>query len=215
MKAVWVMLLLFCVVPLSALDVEDDGVFSHPVSLADATFASTYRTVAYNGPWVADFTQTKQIHGIKQTFRSTGTMLLQPSRGIVWNMHTPYPSVLVVGPSYIVQQLPGQKTSRMEFGDNQIFTQISRTIEMVLAGDLAMLDNAFSLSFQKAESEWTLALVPKQAEVASFVDSFVLGGTDELKTVLMHEKGGDAIRYDFSSIERRSLSDDELAYFSL
>ena len=103
----------------------------------------------------------------------------------------------------------------MEFGDNQIFTQISRTIEMVLAGDLAMLDNAFSLSFQKAESEWTLALVPKQAEVASFVDSFVLGGTDELKTVLMHEKGGDAIRYDFSSIERRSLSDDELAYFSL
>ena len=215
MKAVWMILLLLCVVPLSALDVEDDGVFGHPVTLGDASFVSTYQTVAYNGPWVADFTQTKQIHGIKRTFRSTGTMLLQPSRGIVWNMRTPYPSVLVVGPSYIVQQLPGRQTSRMEFGDNQVFTQISRTIEMVLAGNLAALDDAFSLSFQKEGEDWTLALVPRQAEVASFVDSFVLGGADELKTVLMHEKGGDSIRYDFSSIERRSLSDDELAYFSL
>ncbi|MDD7200882.1 MAG: outer membrane lipoprotein carrier protein LolA [Sphaerochaetaceae bacterium] len=215
MKAVWVILVFLCATSLSALDVEDDGVFGHPVTFDDASFVSTYQTVAYNGPWVADFTQTKRIHGVNRTFRSTGTMLLQPSRGIVWNMRKPYASVLVVGPSYIVQQLPGQKTSRMEFGDNQIFTQISRTIEMVLAGNLAALDDAFSLSFQKEGADWTLALVPKQAEVASFVDSFVLGGADGLKTVLMREKGGDSIRYDFSSMERRSLSDDELAYFSL
>lgn len=200
--------------PLAALDVSSPTVFDHPVTRKDQAFLETFRQVAYDGPWVADFTQTKQIHGVNRTFRSSGTMFLQPGRGIVWNVLSPYPSVMVVGSSSIVQQLPGRKLSRIDFGDNPVFTQISRTIALVLAGNLTELEASFFLSFQQAGSEWTLALVPKTKEIASFVSSFVLAGNAQLETVLMRERGGDSTRYEFSSIERRSLKEDELACFS-
>ncbi len=201
--------------PLWGLDVESEGVFDHPVTTGDATFVSTYQKVAYGGSWVADFAQTKHIGGINRSFRSTGTMYLEPGFGIAWNIQKPYPSLMVVSSSSLTQKLPGKEPIRLEFGDNPVFTHISRTIEMVLSGSLSTLEESFFLSFMKEGEEWVLALKPKQKDVASFVGSFVLGGREELNTVLMYEKSGDSVRYDFSCLKRRPLSEEEHAAFSM
>lgn len=211
-----VLLAALCILsPLPALSVDESTIFDHPATVDDADVQATYAQVSYDGPWVAAFTQTKQIHQVARSFRSTGRMLLQPGEGIAWVIEKPYPSTMVVGSSSIVQSLPGQAPSRLDFGDNQTFTQISRTIVMVLSGDLSSVADAFTLYFAKEGGEWMLALKPRQQEMAAFVDAFILSGSTELESVVMEETSGDSVRYTFSSIERRSLTDDEIAVFSL
>lgn len=208
-----VLLLLLCAIGLGARDLHDPSLFDHPVSVDDSAFRSTLGRVADGSPWVASFTQVKQIHGVKRTFKSTGTMLLQPGKGIAWLIEKPFASEMVVGSDYLLQRLPGGAETRMELGENPIFTTISQTISLLFQGDPEALDEAFHISFSTEDGRWYLALKPKKKEIASFVESFIMEGEEVVEGLVMAEKNGDSVTYLFDHIEKRSLTDAEASHF--
>ncbi|MBO4279112.1 MAG: hypothetical protein J5891_04805, partial [Spirochaetales bacterium] len=64
-------------------------------------------------------------------------------------------------------------------------------------------------------ASWSLRLVPKSKTVASFMESIEMSGSDTFECLKIYETTGDAIAYEFSDMENRELTDEELAVWSL
>ena len=65
------------------------------------------------------------------------------------------------------------------------------------------------------EKGWSLKLIPKSKTVASFMESIEMAGSDTFEYLKLYETTGDAIAYEFSDMENRELTDEELAVWSL
>ena len=62
---------------------------------------------------------------------------------------------------------------------------------------------------------WELLLIPRDKTVASFMTSITMTGSATFDSLKMVETTGDSILYEFSDMEQRELTDEELALYSL
>ena len=167
------------------------------------------------GSFVGDFKQTKAVKGSTRTFVSTGQIQIAPGYGIVWYTEKPYASMLVVGKDVLIQKIRDGEPTHLDMAQNPIYTQIATSLECVFSADFSEMDQMFTSYLSGDASSWQLRLVPKSKTVASFIESIIMSGSDRFESLTLFETTGDSIKYEFSDLENRELTDEELAVYSL
>ena len=167
------------------------------------------------GSFIGDFKQTKAVKGSSRTFVSTGRIQIATGYGIVWYTEKPYASMLVVGKDVLIQKIRDGEPTHLDMAENPIYTQIATSLECVFSADFTVMSQMFTTYLSGDSSSWELRLVPKSKSVASFMESIEMKGSDRFESLTLYETTGDSITYEFSGLENRELTDEELAVYSL
>lgn len=162
-----------------------------------------------------DYVQIKQFAKTNRKLESSGKIQISPGLGIVWYSEKPYKSLLVISKTKMVQQIKDKKPIHSPIESNKIYTTIATAFESVFFGDFSQAEKLFEIEQTVDGTRWKLVLKPTDDNLVNYMDYLELGGSQTLETLLVVEKTGDSILYKIGPIERRSLTEQEMAVYEL
>lgn len=181
----------------------------------ETSFKSVCTKLAEHPNMTGNFTQVKTIKKINRNLNSSGTFIFSLD-GIMWNTQKPFPSVLAVGMTSVIQTMPDGKQNIIDASSNRIFRSISGTLSSMFSGNAESLYSDFNIEFSSSGKKWNAVLTPKDSTVASVLSSIAVSGESlsEVDKIIMTESGGDTITYNFIDKKYpKELTADEKAYF--
>jgi hypothetical protein len=194
----------------------DPEVFLFPLSPETrGSFTGLCADLAKHPVVKGNFEQTKTISRLNRSLVSRGSFIIAADLGMVWETLSPFPSTMAVGRDFIIQSVPSGSRTKIEARGNETFLRFSDTISAVFSGNSRKLLDNFEIFFTRSGSSWILGLIPLEKSIRSFADRIVLGGDSVIRSVSLHEKNGDAVRYVLSAhIFPGALSPSEKDLFS-
>lgn len=157
----------------------------------------------------ADYSQVRTFSGGDDPLKSSGSMLLCRSKGLIWEQSEPFSMTLAATSSRIIQDVEGARETLTREGNPQAFE-----ISQALLG--AMTDPASSARDFKAEASgskdaWKAVLVPKEGTgEAAVIKRIELEGGAALERAVILDQAGGRTEIAFSNQKTGvSLSDQE------
>jgi outer membrane lipoprotein-sorting protein len=163
---------------------------SFDYSYADDVLAEITSHLAKTEITQGDFQQEKHVKILRKPLVSTGTFTYHQSKGVIWKTQTPIVSLLLLNDTRL---LTGQ-------GELAVPAAFGKVFAAMLGGDLKQLSDGFSVTGSKIKSDWQLELKPKDELLKKMIRSIVLSGDTELRSLEIHETGGNSTHIQFTQI---------------
>ncbi|MDR1759517.1 MAG: outer membrane lipoprotein carrier protein LolA [Fibrobacter sp.] len=152
-----------------------------------------------------NFKQKKVITKLSRTFESEGVFLISEQDGILWDTQKPFPLLLAVTDSKVVQKTPQGKYQVIHTADNAVFREFAKTIQAVFSGKPAELYGRFDIYFfsQPPHKKGVLpgshiGLIPKDKTLRDLFAFIYIRVDSVLADCILKESNGDQIVYQFS-----------------
>ena len=165
----------------------------------------------------AQFSQTRTIKDLPQPLRSQGKMLIARDTGLLWDQTSPFPMMLMLDDSRMVQIVNGQPPQVVTAENNPQMFQFNHLLRALFQADRKVLEQNFRLDFQdKGEGRWSLRLTPVTTPLDKIFASIDLAGKTWLETIQLNDKQGDRTDIALSQhqLTPATLTDDERQRFA-
>ncbi|MCL2872543.1 MAG: outer membrane lipoprotein carrier protein LolA [Betaproteobacteria bacterium] len=162
-----------------------------------------------------DFTQTRQLAGIKKPLIAKGTFVVEKTRGVLWRTQTPFPQTMRVTQGEILQR-DGERVLMVLRADQEpAVNAISRVLFSLFAGDLSTLADFFDYTGKVNKGkDWQLTFKPRNDGLKAVIASLSLEGDNVVRQVTLTSAAGDVTRIAFSHVTTAAaLTADERAQF--
>jgi len=136
------------------------------------------------------FQQEKRLKILRKPLISTGTFTYHQSKGVIWKTLTPIPSVLMINESKL---LTGQ-------GEQTVPAAFGNVFKALLGGELNRLSESFDITGKEQKTSWHLQLTPKDTLLKKVINTILLTGDTDLRTLEIQEVTGNQTRISFSNI---------------
>ena len=165
----------------------------------------------------AHFAQTRVIKDLPQPLRSQGEMLIARDKGLLWDQKAPFPMMLMLDDSCMVQIVNNQPAQVITAENNPQMFQFNHLLRALFQADRHVLEQNFRVEFHdKGEGRWTLSLTPVTTPLDKIFASINLAGQTYLESIQLNDKQGD--RTDIALSQHRltpaTLTDDERQRFA-
>ena len=107
------------------------------------------------------FTQERRLAGFARPLLSSGTFLLAPGRGLIWQTELPFAITTIITTEGLVQEVDGAPTMRLDAARLPFLARLYEVIGGALAGDWQTLDARFSTVRRAGPAGWELALTSR------------------------------------------------------
>lgn len=165
----------------------------------------------------AHFTQTRQIKSLPQPLHSEGEMLLARGEGLLWQQSAPFPMLLILDDTRMVQAIDGQTPEVITAASNPQMFQFNHLLRALFQADRKVLEQNFRIEFaDMGQGRWTLALTPTTTPLDKIFATIRLAGADYLESITLLDKQGDqtAIALSQHRITPARLTEDERKRFA-
>ena len=165
----------------------------------------------------ADFTQTRNIAGMRQPLVSHGQMLIARQQGLWWHQQTPFVMTLLLDDKRMVQSLSGQPPQVITADSNPQMFQFNHLLRALFQADQKVLEQNFRVEFaDTGEGRWTLRLTPKTTPLDKIFATIDLAGQRYLENIQLNDKQGDRTDIVLSQhqLTPAQLTDDERQRFA-
>lgn len=165
----------------------------------------------------AHFEQIRAIKDLPQPLRSSGEMLIARDRGLLWDQKAPFPMLLMLDDTRMVQVINGQTPQVITAQNNPQMFQFNHLLRALFQADRTVLEQNFRINFQdKGEGRWSLQLTPITTPLDKIFATIDLGGQTCLETIRLNDKQGDRTDIVFSQhrLTPAALTDDERQRFA-
>lgn len=140
------------------------------------------------------FEQTRELSGFPKPVNSRGRFLVAKDRGVIWQTEAPFASTLRLTRGEILQKAGDTVTMRMSADKEPAVRAINGVMFALLSGDIAQLEQRFSVTGKVEGNRWALSLVPREASLAQVVTKIELNGQKFVEAVDMLDPNGDRTR---------------------
>lgn len=141
----------------------------------------------------ARFTETKQVALLSKPLVVTGRLAyVRPDR-LERHVLTPHDErVAIVGSQVTVENRTRNQTRTFSTSADPMLLALVESLRATLAGDLPALERFFAVTLHGQRDDWTLVLVPRDAQVAATIARIRIGGAQSgLRRLEIDEAGGD------------------------
>lgn len=192
----------FWLFALAVFAAAGNSVWDFPVSADSGELRDALRALSEPEKISGSFKQIRTVAKINRSFESTGTFEISEKDGIVWNVEKPFPSMMIVTDSSVLQIDADGNRTLVASGDNAVFREISRTMRAVFLGNPDALRERFEIYFvrNKKNGEWHVGLIPRENVVRSAMRSVELQGSKNLRKVVLVDGEGNKLVYEFGQI---------------
>lgn len=178
-----------------------------------------YNYLNLNKVTSGDFILEKKSEKLKRPLKSFGKFVFS-QEGILWKTEKPFPSVMAITTTYIIQtKIDGSKVVT-DGSSNEVFKSVAQTISSLFSGNINSLENFFLINdFSYQNNEWKVSLKPKDKNIESTLNNVVIGGVFKEKKASMDfiqimQNKTDITTYNLlNQIYKQELNDEELAFF--
>ena len=161
-----------------------------------------------------DFTQTRQLAGIKKPLVAKGSFVVEKTRGVLWRTLTPFPQTTRVTQGEILQKDGDRVLMSLSADKEPAAHAISRILFSLFAGDMSALAEYFDYTGQIDGGGWQLSFTPREAGLRTVIGSMSLEGDSVVRQVTLTSAAGDITRIVFSNAATAAaLTADERAQF--
>lgn len=164
----------------------------------------------------AQFSQSKRLAAVEREYRSSGSVLFERERGILWLLDAPVAAQIVVGRKKIIQQTARTRTEIALA--NSPYAGVANLLLEVMAGNQQQLERHFALvaATGSADGPWQITMAPKSAVFKQMFSQLQLQGGELIEQLQMTEANGSSTQIVFSELASNSpLSEAEHALLSL
>ena len=165
----------------------------------------------------AHFEQTRTIKDLPRPLRSQGEMLIARDKGLLWDQKAPFPMLLMLDDTRMVQQVNGQPAQVVTAENNPQMFQFNHLLRGLFQADRKTLEQNFRLDFQdQGEGRWSLRLTPTTTPLDKIFASIDLAGKTYLEAITLNDKQGDLTTIALSrhQLTPAALTDDERQRFA-
>jgi len=150
----------------------------------------------------AQFTQTQTLSAMKQPLVSTGMLVFQRDRGVIWRVDTPYAATYVITDAGVAEvDANGRRIRTKSAQGVRGVAQVSKMMRAMLGGDLSALYSQFDVDAEGSASDWTLGLKPNQPQLAQAIKGLHMTGGAFLRSLRIDLANGDVTRIEFTKSE--------------
>ncbi len=170
---------------------DGDSVFSHPVTPRNqSVFMGEVKRLQLKGEQVKGFTQQKRVAALKRPLISRGSIVLSP-KGICIATRSPFSSSVKITTEGIWQRAGNQKISVKKAEDHIEIRHTARILIALFTADQSVLEERFSLYFQKTDAGFEMGLRPRDRLLARIISEIVIEGAEEIHKIAIKEANGD------------------------
>jgi hypothetical protein len=138
------------------------------------------------------FSEVQQLAVLDRPLQSSGELVYDAPDHLEKRTLQPRPETLILERGVLTVQR-GARKRVLSLRDYPQIVPFVESIRATLAGDRASLERYFTVSFSGSLDQWTLELVPADAQLAHTVrDIRIAGERDELHTMEIRQTDGDA-----------------------
>lgn len=160
------------------------------------------------------FTQLRQLNGVKKPLTSTGAFLVDKQKGVIWQAQKPFPSTLRVTRGEIVQRNGDQVMMKLSADKEPTVKTVSSLLFSLFSGDVSALGRMFSADGKVDGKHWSMALTPKDATLAKLIAGIQLQGAGTVEHIELNSASGDITRIDMHDVSTaQALAPNEAGSF--
>jgi outer membrane lipoprotein-sorting protein len=139
----------------------------------------------------AEFTQAKQINGLKRPLQTGGQLVFARQHGVLWRIEQPYQVSYILSEDKVVEiGADGSRKERLA-RDLPGLAQVGRVFRAMLGANTTALREYFDIQAQGDAGNWSLKLVPRQAQMAQFIERLDISGGSFVGAIRIQESSGD------------------------
>ncbi|MDR3427247.1 outer membrane lipoprotein carrier protein LolA [Silvimonas sp.] len=160
------------------------------------------------------FTQARQLVGVKKPLTSTGSFLVDKQRGVIWKAEKPFPSTLRVTRGEILQKNGDQVMMKLSGDKEPTVKTVSGLLFSLFSGDVGALGRLFNADGSVSGKNWKLSLTPKDAALGKLISGIQLQGSGTVEHIQLNAASGDVTQIDMHDVTTApALTPTESAYF--
>ncbi|WP_372871261.1 outer membrane lipoprotein carrier protein LolA [Shewanella sp.] len=201
---------------------------------ADVNLGALGTALKPQGAVRGEFEQTRTLKALKRPLVSRGSFVFSPEQGLMWAQNQPFENLLILSETRMFSRdsegLWQQTEVNAKAGPATLMPML---VKAMMGGDMATLEQHFSLALSSQENLWRLTLAPKDNDIKALFAAIELEGsfisdagtapsadtqastgkasTDRLKLI---SPNGDVSDIRFSNQQSGPLSEQELLAFS-
>ncbi|MCL2308843.1 MAG: outer membrane lipoprotein carrier protein LolA [Proteobacteria bacterium] len=162
-----------------------------------------------------DFTQTRQLKGIKKPLIANGSFTVEKTHGVLWRTLKPFPQTTRITQGEILQKDGDRVLMNLRADQEPAVNAISRVLFSLFAGDLSALAEYFEYQGQlNGKTGWQVHFTPRDAGLKAVIGALSLEGDNVVRQVTLTSAAGDITRITFSNtVTDSALTADERAQF--
>ena len=162
-----------------------------------------------------DFTQQRQLAGVKKTLNAQGRFVVDKQRGVIWQTVKPFSQTTRITRNEIVQRDGSQVLMKMSADKEPVVKTISSVLFAVSAGDVQTLTSYFKHNGTMDNGRWQVTFTPKNAGLAKVIRQLQLSGDTAVQQVTLTGASGDLTRIEFKQVSTgKALTADENKQFN-
>ena len=139
----------------------------------------------------ARYSEVRRVAVLQKPLQLSGTLLYERPALIEKRQILPFSEVIRVDGNWLTVEREG-KTRRIALLNEPLVAALVESLRATLAGDGAELERLYSVRVGGTRQRWTLALTPRELEVAGVVKSIDIAGSgSRIVRLEILEPGGD------------------------
>jgi len=147
----------------------------------------------------AEFVQTKQMAALKRPLVTSGRFTFSRKHGVLWQIEKPYRMSYVLGETRIVEIGSDGVRRVRENRDVPGLAQVGRVFRAMLGANTDALREYFDAAVQGDPARWSIALKPRQSQLALYLSGMQLSGGRFVEEIRISETGGDSTQIRFGN----------------
>jgi hypothetical protein len=192
-------LLLLCVLPLCDYA---DSIYNHPLeNLNQADFQAVEQSLSQPNVVSGTFKQVRTVQGLSQPLVSSGTFRLSKQAGLLWQQTQPFLSTLTLTQSKIEQRMLDNPPTIITPKEQPIIFSFTHIFLSVFQGDIAQIQQHFSVYFIGTPKDWHIALIPKEAPLNKAIQHIEMQGANTISSILIADTQKNTTAIIFSKIQ--------------
>ena len=164
----------------------------------------------------AEFEKVRKLKILSKPFITTGKILFDPEKGLVWQSLKPIEDTLLIGFDG-VSQLKEDKSEPVKI-ENPVVKSASEVFITILSLDLEKIKKIFDIKEETANSQGKLyKLTPKDETLKKVIKSIEMSGKERVERIYIEEHSGDSTLVNLSEeqFDRSALLPSELKLLEL
>lgn len=166
----------------------------------------------------SEFTQVRTIKSLPVPLVSKGEVLIAQKEGLLWLQDKPFPMVLVLSESKMVQVTNDQEPEVITADKNPQMFQFNHLLRALFQADMQALEQSFSIDFKSADSHnWSIHLIPISTPLDKIFQSIDLFGDGFLQNITITDKQGDLTKIELyeHTLAPQALTEGESELFAI
>jgi len=137
------------------------------------------------------YSEIKRVAMLQQPLQLSGTLFYERPARLERRQTLPFKEVISVDGDWLTVEREG-RTWRIALQNGSLIAALVESLRATLAGDGTELERLYSARVQGTRQRWTLALSPREVEIAGVVEGINIAGSgSRIARVEILQPGGD------------------------